>query len=68
MSEFNANENTLLNIYGKFMRLKLFVDHSNNNSSDQLVNEYMNAINKHNNKIINNLNMIDAGFDIFTAA
>lgn len=68
MSGFNANENTLLNIYGKFMRLKLFVDHSNNNSSDQLVNEYMNAINKHNNKIINNSNMIDAGFDIFTAA
>ena len=62
MSGFNSHENTLLNIYGKFMRLKLFVDNNN------LVDEYMNAINKHNNKIINNLNMIDAGFDIFTAA
>ena len=67
MALFNSYENTLLNIYGKFMRLKLFVDHSNNSSSDQLVNEYMNAINKHNNKIINNPHMIDAGFDIFTA-
>ena len=55
---------TLLNIYGKFMHLKLFIDTMNHN----LVDEYINAINKHNNKVINNDNMIDAGFDIFTAA
>jgi dUTP pyrophosphatase len=63
MSGFNSYENTLLNIYGKFMHLKLFVDTMNHN----LVDEYINAINKHNNKVINNHNMIDAGFDIFTA-
>ena len=70
MSLFTPHENNLLNIYGRFMRLKLFVDKPkmNNNINDQLVNEYINAINKHNNKVINNPNMIDAGFDIFTAA
>jgi len=71
MSSFNLVESKLLSIYGRFMRLKLFVDNTNinnNNSSDQLVNEYTTAVNKHNNKVINNPYIIDAGFDIFTAA
>jgi dUTP pyrophosphatase len=70
MASFNSVESKLLSIYGRFMHLKLFVDNSNinNNSSDQLVNEYTTAVNKHNNKIINNPHIIDAGFDIFTAA
>jgi dUTP pyrophosphatase len=70
MSLFNSVESNLLSIYGRFMRLKLFVDNSNNsnNSNDKLVNEYITAINKHNNKIMNNPHIIDAGFDIFTAA
>ena len=69
MTSFNSSENNLLNIYGRFMRLKLFVDNtSDNNNSDELINEYIKAVNKHNNNIINNPTMIDAGFDIFTAA
>ena len=67
MSSFSPEENNLLNIYGRFMRLKLFVDNTgNNNNNDELINEYVKAVNKHNNKIINNSTMIDAGFDILT--
>ena len=69
MSSFNLVESKLLSIYGRFMHLKLFIDNTNmnNNNIDQLVNEYTTAVNKHNNKIINNPDIIDAGFDIFTA-
>lgn len=56
-------KNNLLNIYGKIMLLKLFVD-----SNDiELNNKYIDAVNTHNNKLLNNPNMIDAGFDIFIA-
>ena len=79
MASFNSVESKLLSIYGRFMRLKLFVDSNNSNissnnsnnnsniSSNKLVNEYTTAVNNHNNKIINNPYIIDAGFDIFTA-
>jgi dUTP pyrophosphatase len=67
MTSFNSSENNLLNIYGRFMRLKLFVDNTGNNNNE-LINEYIKAVDKHNNKIINNPHIIDAGFDIFTAA
>jgi len=45
------------------MLLKLFVDSDDN----ELKNKYIDAVNTHNNKLTNNPNMIDAGFDIFTA-
>lgn len=49
----------LLNKYDKVMHLKLFVAGSNN-----LKNTYYSAVNKHNNKLLNN-QFIDAGFDLF---
>jgi dUTP pyrophosphatase len=54
--------NTLLNIYGKYMHLKLFID----NDDDVFKNTYLNAVDKHNNKIMNWPDMIDAGFDILS--
>jgi len=62
MSSFLNTQLTLLNIYGKYMHLKLFVD----NDDVDLNNAYINAAILHNNKITNNPSMIDAGFDIFT--
>ena len=50
----------LLDIYDKIMHLKIFID----NTDEELINKYKNAINKHNNELINN-NSIDAGFDLF---
>ena len=52
--------NTLLNIYGRYMHLKLFID----NDDEQFKNTYLNAIDKHNKKIFKYPHMIDAGFDI----
>lgn len=49
----------LLNKYDKVMHLKLFVTGSNN-----LKNMYYAAVNKHNNKLLND-KYIDAGFDLF---
>ena len=53
---------TLLNNYGRYMHLKLFVDDNDNN----LQEAYLNAISIHNNKLFNHPEMIDAGFDILT--
>jgi len=54
--------NTLLQTYPKVMILKMFVD-----SADQdLRNKYIGVANIHNNKIINNNEYIDAGFDLFS--
>jgi len=53
--------NTLLNNYGRYMHLKLFVDDNDN----ALKNAYINAVDAHNNKLANNPQMVDAGFDIF---
>jgi len=50
----------LLNIYDKIMHLKIYID----STEDELINKYKNAIDKHNNELINN-NYIDAGFDLF---
>jgi len=61
----SAIGSTLLNIYGRFMRLRIFIDDETNN---QIVDAYTNAVNQHNNKIINNPLMIDAGFDILTSS
>lgn len=54
--------NDLLNIYGRYMYLKIFIDSDDN----QLVNRYIQAINDHNLKMINNIYHIDAGFDLFS--
>jgi dUTPase len=54
----------LLNKYNKIMYLKIFVD-----CSDNRLNElYKTAIEKHNTKLknINNLDFIDAGFDLYS--
>ena len=55
--------NTLLNNYGRYMHVKLFVD----SDDDDLKTAYFNAVNSHNNKVLLNPDMIDAGFDIFVA-
>jgi len=59
---FDPNINTLLNIYGRVMLLKLYVDDENDL---ELKNMYINASHKHNKKIFNNPQYIDAGFDLF---
>lgn len=59
---FDQNINTLLNIYGRVMLLKLYVDDENDL---ELKNMYINASHKHNKKIFNNPQFIDAGFDLF---
>ena len=62
-TSFLNTQLNLLNIYGRYMHLKIFVD---DNDVD-LKNIYLTAANLHNNKIANNPGMIDAGFDILTA-
>jgi dUTP pyrophosphatase len=57
-------KNTLLNNYGRYMHVKLFVDENDN----QLRDAYVIAVNVHNNKIENHPQMIDAGFDILVPA
>lgn len=51
----------LLNIYGKFMLLKIFID----SDDDELKTKYIETVNERNQKIINNINHVDAGFDLF---
>lgn len=60
-NNINILMNDLLNIYEKVMVLKLFVDSEDNN----LRNMYYAAAENHNNKLINNISHIDAGFDLF---
>jgi dUTP pyrophosphatase len=55
---------TLLNNYGRYMHVKLFVD----SDDDELKTAYEIEVNYHNSKIFNNSDMIDAGFDILVAA
>ena len=43
------------------MHLKLFVDTDNN----EIKNKYIDAVNTHHNKLLNNINHFDAGFDLF---
>jgi dUTPase len=63
----NNNDNTtyilnnLLNTYERVMVLKLYIDSNDEN----LRYKYMNAVNSHNNKIIQQSQHIDAGFDLF---
>jgi dUTPase len=57
----NRCKNNLLGYYDRYMHLKLFVDGNDN----ELKNLYLAAAQNHNMKIINNLKMVDAGFDLF---
>lgn len=50
----------LLTIYDRVMLLKVFVD-----NDTELYNKYCEAAHNHNNKIMNNPHIIDAGFDLF---
>jgi len=63
MSQFIQEPHlSLLQMYGSYMYLKLFVDSNDNN----LINKYVEAIDAHHNKIYNNIHHIDAGFDLFS--
>jgi len=61
---FNQFYNAIYNKtgYDKFMYLKIFID----SNQDEFINKYIEHINSHNNKIINNIVHADAGFDILT--
>jgi dUTP pyrophosphatase len=62
MSNFILNlQQSLLQIYGKFMLLKLFVDTDDN----EMINKYIDAVNTHHNKLLNNIHHFDAGLDLF---
>lgn len=50
----------ILNHYGKMMYLKIFVD-----GDDELREVYEKASKKHNEKLISNVEHIDAGFDLY---
>lgn len=51
----------LLNTYDKVMVLRVFVDSGDDHLSDM----YRNAALAHNNKLLTNMQHIDAGFDLF---
>jgi len=53
--------NNILNNYGRYMHVKLFVD----SDDDELKTAYFNAVNTHNHKLQIHPDIIDAGFDIF---
>lgn len=55
-------EKDLLNKYDNVMRLKIFVD----SADDELKIAYDEAIKKHHLKLQDNIDHIDAGFDLFT--
>ena len=58
---FNNNLlNDLVNIYERVMLLNIYVD-----GDTELQNKYYEAAHNHNNKLMNNPNIIDAGFDLF---
>ena len=54
--------NELLNIYGKYMYLKIFID----SKDDDLTARYHQLVKNHNSKLLNNINHIDACFDLFS--
>lgn len=54
-------EKDLLFRYQEFMRLKIFVD----STDEQLKHKYKQAIDNHHLKLENNIQHIDAGFDLF---
>jgi len=65
LNTFHSNTlyilNNLFTIYDRVMVLKLFVDCNDN----ELKNKYILSANNHNNKLVKNVDFIDAGFDLF---
>ena len=63
MSEFNKalDYEKLINIYDKVMKLKIFVD----SEDKELKKMYIAAADNHNTKVLNSLDHIDAGFDLY---
>jgi len=47
--------------YDRIMKLKIFVD----SDDDELKNKYKDAVQKHNTKVIEDSEFIDAGFDLY---
>jgi dUTP pyrophosphatase len=54
--------NKLGNLYGKYMYLKIYVD----SDDEELKQKYIEAIHERNSKFLNNIEHIDAGFDLFS--
>jgi hypothetical protein len=52
---------SLLSMYEKVMVLKIFID----SADDKLKNMYSTAVYRHNNKLTDNSQHIDAGFDLY---
>jgi len=57
----------VLEKYDKYMHLKVYVDVNNDNENDnqELLEVYEKAIEKHNHKVITQLEHVDAGFDLY---
>lgn len=58
----NSLSQDLLNIYDKYMCLKIFID----SDDDELRKKYMESINERHLKMVDNIHHIDAGFDLFS--
>ena len=58
-SMFTNLQNDLLNYYGQFMYLKLYVE------DQELKDKYMESIDKHHLNMSNDIQHIDAGFDLW---
>lgn len=66
MTHFSNNNTAaavarILSVYDKVMVLKIFVDSDDVNLRDT----YYSAANNHNERLLNNMSHIDAGFDLF---
>ena len=57
----NSLSEDLLNIYGKYMYLKIFID----SDDEELRKKYVESINERHLKMVDNIHHIDAGFDLF---
>jgi hypothetical protein len=57
----NINTGNLLNVYPRYMRLTVYVNPNN----VELYNRYYEAIYHHNSKLLNSIQNIDAGFDLY---
>ena len=63
MTQFSSD--IILNVYPRYMHLRLFVEDNNQLFNHYLFNRYTNHVYEHNQKIFDNMNHIDAGFDLF---
>jgi dUTP pyrophosphatase len=58
----NSLSQDLLNVYGKYMYLKIFID----SDDEELKKKYAESINERDSKMKKNIHHIDAGFDLFS--